>query len=81
MRPQVIVRREGLVSWGQDAPIPRIVDFYAPLAEDTIHRFEITIELFWKTLKRAIRYEGTRVETSRESLKEASDLPPEISTS
>ena len=29
------------------------------VAEGTIHRFEITIELFWKTLSRAIRYEGT----------------------
>jgi nucleotidyltransferase substrate binding protein (TIGR01987 family) len=41
------------------------------VAEGTIHRFEITIELFWKTLKRALRYEGFRVETSRDSLKEA----------
>jgi nucleotidyltransferase substrate binding protein (TIGR01987 family) len=41
------------------------------VAEGTIHRFEMTIELFWKTLRRAIQYEGTRVETSRESLKEA----------
>lgn len=40
-------------------------------ADTTIQRFEITIELFWKTLQRAIRYEGTKVETSRESLKEA----------
>jgi nucleotidyltransferase substrate binding protein (TIGR01987 family) len=41
------------------------------VAEGTIHRFEITIELFWKTLRRAIRYEGTNVDTSRESLREA----------
>jgi nucleotidyltransferase substrate binding protein (TIGR01987 family) len=41
------------------------------VAEGTIHRFEMTIELFWKTLKRAIRFEGTKVETSRESLREA----------
>jgi nucleotidyltransferase substrate binding protein (TIGR01987 family) len=41
------------------------------VAEGTIHRFEMTIELFWKTLMRAIRYEGTFVATSRESLKEA----------
>lgn len=39
------------------------------VAEGTIHRFEITIELFWKTLKRALNYEGFRVETSRDSLK------------
>ncbi len=41
------------------------------VAEGTIHRFEMTIELFWKTLRRAVRYEGTRVESSRESLREA----------
>lgn len=39
--------------------------------EGTIHRFEMTIELFWKTLRRAIQYEGIRVQTSRESLREA----------
>lgn len=41
------------------------------VAEGTIHRFEMTIELFWKTLQRAIKFEGTRVKTPRESLKEA----------
>lgn len=41
------------------------------VAEGTIHRFEMTIELFWKTLQRAIQYEGTKVTTSRESLREA----------
>lgn len=41
------------------------------VAEGTIHRFEMTIELFWKTLKRAITYEGAHVKTPRESLKEA----------
>ncbi|MGO9274315.1 MAG: HI0074 family nucleotidyltransferase substrate-binding subunit [Terriglobia bacterium] len=41
------------------------------VAEGTIHRFEITIELFWKTLRRAIRFEGTRVGSPRESLREA----------
>jgi nucleotidyltransferase substrate binding protein (TIGR01987 family) len=41
------------------------------VAEGTIHRFEMTIELFWKTLRRAIRYEGNRVDTSRASLREA----------
>jgi nucleotidyltransferase substrate binding protein (TIGR01987 family) len=41
------------------------------VAEGTIHRFEITIELFWKTLRRAVRYEGSKVDSSRESLKEA----------
>ena len=41
------------------------------VAEGTIHRFEITIELFWKTLKRAVNYEGGHAQSSRESLKEA----------
>lgn len=41
------------------------------VAEGTIHRFEMTIELYWKTLRRAVRYEGTKVKTSRESLREA----------
>lgn len=41
------------------------------VAEGTIHRFEMTIELFWKTLQRAIRFEGKKVSTSRESLREA----------
>ena len=35
------------------------------VAEGTIHRFEITIELFWKTLRRAVRYEGSRADSSR----------------
>jgi nucleotidyltransferase substrate binding protein (TIGR01987 family) len=39
--------------------------------EGTIHRFEITIELMWKTLKRALEYEGTHPKTPRDSLKEA----------
>jgi nucleotidyltransferase substrate binding protein (TIGR01987 family) len=41
------------------------------VAEGTIHRFEITIELFWKTLQRAVRYEGSRADSSRASLREA----------
>ncbi len=41
------------------------------VAEGTIHRFEMTIELFWKTLQRAIRFEGTKVNSPRESVKEA----------
>ena len=41
------------------------------VAEGTIQRFEVTIELFWKTLQRALVYEGKQVKFSRESLKEA----------
>jgi nucleotidyltransferase substrate binding protein (TIGR01987 family) len=39
--------------------------------EGTIHCFEITIELMWKTLKRALEYEGLQPKTPRDSLKEA----------
>lgn len=39
--------------------------------EGTIHRFEMTIELMWKTIKRALEYEGMHPKTPRESLKEA----------
>jgi len=39
--------------------------------EGTIQRFEFVIELFWKTLKRALEYEGTQTKTPRESLKAA----------
>lgn len=41
------------------------------VAEGTIQRFEVTIELFWKTLRRVLQHEGSRVQTSRESLREA----------
>jgi nucleotidyltransferase substrate binding protein (TIGR01987 family) len=39
--------------------------------EGTIHRFEVTIELMWKTLKRALEHEGLQPKTPRETLKEA----------
>lgn len=39
--------------------------------EGTIQRFEIVIELMWKTLKRALQYEGIITKTPRESLQEA----------
>jgi nucleotidyltransferase substrate binding protein (TIGR01987 family) len=39
--------------------------------EGTIQRFEVTIELFWKTLKRALEYEGFAPKTPRESLRQA----------
>jgi len=41
------------------------------VVEGTIHRFEILIELFWKTLKRALEYEGLHPKTPRDSVKEA----------
>ena len=41
------------------------------VSEGTIHRFEIAIELTWKTLKRALEFEGFSPRTPRESLKEA----------
>lgn len=43
-----------------------------PLALDgTIQRFELAIELFWKTLKRGLAHEGIDTRTPRQSLKEA----------
>ena len=39
--------------------------------EGTIHRFEMLIELFWKTIKRALEYEGLHPKTPRDSVKEA----------
>ena len=41
------------------------------VAEGTIQRFEMTIELFWKTLRRIMKYEGMAAKTSRECLREA----------
>ena len=39
--------------------------------EETIHRFEIVIELMWKTLKRALEFEGLSPKTPRDSVREA----------
>lgn len=39
--------------------------------EGTVHRFEMTVELIWKTLQRALQYEGIFPKTPRESLKKA----------
>ncbi len=41
------------------------------VVEGTIQRFEMLIELFWKTLKRALEYEGLHPKTPRDSVKEA----------
>jgi len=39
--------------------------------EGTIQRFEYVIELCWKTMKRALEYEGIKTKTPRESIKQA----------
>jgi len=39
--------------------------------EGTIHRFETLLEVFWKTLQRALEYEGLQVYTPRNCVKEA----------
>ena len=41
------------------------------VVEGTIQRFEVTIELMWKTLKRALAHEGIRTKSPRETLREA----------
>ena len=44
----------------------------APLAVDgTIQRFEFTIELYWKVLKRLLEAEGIQAATPREALRRA----------
>lgn len=42
------------------------------VVEGTIQRFEVVVELLWKTLRRALKYEGTRIQpdTPREAMKE-----------
>ena len=41
------------------------------VVEGTIQRFEVTIELMWKTLKRALAYEGIHTKSPRETLRES----------
>jgi len=41
------------------------------VVDGTIQRFEFTIELYWKTLKRLLLSEGIDAKTPRETLKEA----------
>ncbi|AJD92335.1 hypothetical protein JMA_30180 [Jeotgalibacillus malaysiensis] len=41
------------------------------IVDGTIQRFEFTIELYWKTLKRCLQSEGIEAKTPRETLKEA----------
>ena len=41
------------------------------MVDGTIQRFEFTIELYWKTLKRLLLSEGIEAKTPREVLKEA----------
>lgn len=41
------------------------------MVDATIQRFEFCIELFWKTLKRQLAYEGIEATTPRETIKHA----------
>jgi len=41
------------------------------IVDGTIQRFEFTIELYWKALKRLLAQEGIETTTPRETLKEA----------
>lgn len=40
--------------------------------EGTVQRFEVVVELLWKTLRRALKYEGVRInpDSPREAMKE-----------
>lgn len=42
------------------------------VVEGTVQRFEVVVELLWKTLNRALKYEGVRIQpdTPRETMKE-----------
>ncbi len=42
------------------------------VVEGTVQRFEVVVELLWKTLRRALKYEGVRInpDTPRETMKE-----------
>lgn len=42
------------------------------VVEGTVQRFEVVVELLWKTLRRAIKFEGVRIspDTPREAMKE-----------
>ena len=41
------------------------------MIDATIQRFEFSIELFWKTLKRQLAFEGIEATTPRETIKHA----------
>ncbi|WP_153732388.1 HI0074 family nucleotidyltransferase substrate-binding subunit [Sporosarcina obsidiansis] len=41
------------------------------IVDGTIQRFEFTFEIYWKTLKRLLAWEGIETKTPRETLKEA----------
>ncbi|MBK6825872.1 MAG: nucleotidyltransferase substrate binding protein [Chitinophagaceae bacterium] len=43
------------------------------VVEGTIQRFEIVVEILWKSLRRALKYEGVRInpDTPRETMKQA----------
>lgn len=42
------------------------------VVEGTIQRFEVVVELLWKTLRRALKFEGVKIkpDTPRETMKE-----------
>ncbi|HET7578853.1 MAG TPA: HI0074 family nucleotidyltransferase substrate-binding subunit [Bacillales bacterium] len=44
------------------------------LIDGVIQRFEFTIELFWKTLKRMLEFEGVQASSPKQSLKQAYQL-------
>jgi len=48
-----------------------IDDMNSLYIDGTIQRFEFTLELFWKTLKRLLADEGIETKTPKETLKQA----------
>ena len=59
---KALVKLEGALTIPRDREL---------VVEGTIQRFEYVIELMWKTLKRALEFEGIHPKTPRESVREA----------
>ncbi|WP_268811322.1 HI0074 family nucleotidyltransferase substrate-binding subunit [Virgibacillus dakarensis] len=49
----------------------RVDEMNSLYIDGTIQRFEFSLELYWKTLKRLLAEEGIETKTPREALKQA----------
>mgnify|MGYP006291848191 CR=1 FL=1 len=52
-----------------DIPVDREL-----VMEGTTQRYEVTVELVWKTLKRSLQYEGINSKTPRETMKKGFEV-------
>ena len=60
---------EAITRLGEVIEMPK--DKHRVVLDATIQRFEFTIELFWKTLRRVLSTEGVVTRTPRETLQKA----------